>query len=823
MTTLPAVRVSNLDYKKHITDLVPALPNVIQVVTFGGQLIAVQENGNVQRLNSSGTAWDDISGTDPEIVGEDKSIRTNFLFPDGLNLYAGAVTGMYLWNGNGNWELLGGEDGRVNIKKLITFSGFIHSISRTSVSNYIVRRWTGSIWSITGVLTEDVEDIIVFNDQLYASTLTAVRRWTGTTWANVGTISSPKYFIIFEGQLHVSSSITQNGSTQYRVSRWTGSSWAVLSGLLFDSEVVSMALLKGYLYATTSSKVYKRLRGDWFEMASETSIRSIFPIGPVMLLCLQDSNLKRLSPATFSFVQSTGKVRVDLVGHGLAVNRIVYIKCITGGFVSRTFNISSSQTDDFTIDSPTFVVREGLNYDLNGTTLTIHYPGHGLSTSGLIRITNSAELGFGLPSPLSVTKIDDDSFSVSIVIFGNTPAPGVARVNLETLSGEVLVSELDFGDPLLTSTISRNSSTGVVTINRTNHGYAVGNSIYVDLVTPTPGFSSSPAIVESVIGPSSFRLVKKQDPGSFYTKYGVKEFHDRKIYGRSVSVYIIDEGFNDVDPNIPGIQPISDLANFEVINISDEGAGTSISHGGLVGALLGASRVNGSGIIGVCPDAKLYLADVDDVDGSIFISNVVRAIDDAILRGVDIINMSLGTSFASSTLNQAVQRAVDANILVFASAGNSGSPIYEYPAAFDGVISVASVDYKGDPSSFNTRNEKVAIFAPGERYPLPSPVSERNIVYVDGTSFSCPYAAGLTALYIHEQRSLRGDPSWRPTREEIVEEIPKILGTQDLSYPAPGFVPVDLFGSEVVGTLTIAAIGLVVVFVIAYILSRIFK
>jgi hypothetical protein len=313
------------------------------------------------------------------------------------------------------------------------------------------------------------------------------------------------------------------------------------------------------------------------------------------------------------------------------------------------------------------------------------------------------------------------------------------------------------------------------------------------------------------------------DPGSFYRKFGVKDFHDRKIYGGGVSIYIIDEGFNDTDPNIPGIQPISDLADFEVIDFGDNGAGTSLSHGGLVGGLLGASRKNGAGIIGVSPDAKLFLADVDDTQGAIFISKVVQAIDDAVSRNVDIINMSLGTAFSSSSLNQAVQRAVNANIIVLASAGNSGSAIYEYPAAFDGVISVASVNYDGQKSGFNTRNEKVAIFAPGENYPLPSPISENNIVRVDGTSFSCPFAAGVLSLYIQDKRIKINNSSWRPSRAEIVEEIPKILGTQSLSYAAPGFSPVDLFSGDTIETLTYVGIALVGVAIVAIIATRFIK
>jgi subtilisin family serine protease len=160
---------------------------------------------------------------------------------------------------------------------------------------------------------------------------------------------------------------------------------------------------------------------------------------------------------------------------------------------------------------------------------------------------------------------------------------------------------------------------------------------------------------------------------------------------------------------------------------------------------------------------------------------------------------------------------------VFASAGNSGSSIYEYPAAFDGVISVGSVAYNNQKSNFNTRNERVAIFAPGEGYPLPSPLSEQNIVRVDGTSFSCPFAAGLAALYIQEKRISLGNPSWRPTRADIVRDLPELLGTQGMSYPAPGLSPVDLFSGDTVETIAYVGVALVGVAIFALLATRFIK
>lgn len=333
----------------------------------------------------------------------------------------------------------------------------------------------------------------------------------------------------------------------------------------------------------------------------------------------------------------------------------------------------------------------------------------------------------------------------------------------EATQGQVLVSRLFF-DKSGTYTMDQQK---VITVLIPSHGYPDGTDLYLRF-SSGPGISS-PVVIERILHSGGFRVIKKNNPGGFYSEFGVSIFHHQLYYGAGVKVYVIDEGFNDVDLNTPGIQTTTDLAEFTVVDLATPGAGGGgLSHGGLVCALLGASRRNGAGIIGVCPDAQLFIADVDDINGSIFISRVVEAIDDAISRGVDIINMSLGTTSDIPSLRSAVQRALQANILVFASAGNSGQEIYEYPSAYPGVISVASVNIRRQASSFNTRNDRVALYAPGEKYPLPSPFDTQDVVYVNGTSFSSPFAAGLAALYLSRRRGELSNPTYRCGPEELI-------------------------------------------------------
>ncbi len=97
---------------------------------------------------------------------------------------------------------------------------------------------------------------------------------------------------------------------------------------------------------------------------------------------------------------------------------------------------------------------------------------------------------------------------------------------------------------------------------------------------------------------------------------------------------------------------------------------------------------------GVAPQVDLYAVRVFGCDGSTDVT--VQAIDWAVDNGMDVINMSLGSSFGRADDPSAVAaaNAVGAGVVVVASAGNSGHNPYltGSPGTGDGVIAVSAVD-----------------------------------------------------------------------------------------------------------------------------------
>jgi len=97
---------------------------------------------------------------------------------------------------------------------------------------------------------------------------------------------------------------------------------------------------------------------------------------------------------------------------------------------------------------------------------------------------------------------------------------------------------------------------------------------------------------------------------------------------------------------------------------------------------------------GVAPKAELYAVRVFGCEGSTDVT--VDAIEWAVDNDMDVINMSLGSTFggADDPSSVAAANAVKAGVVVVASAGNDGTNYYMAgaPAAGDGVISVAATD-----------------------------------------------------------------------------------------------------------------------------------
>lgn len=159
-----------------------------------------------------------------------------------------------------------------------------------------------------------------------------------------------------------------------------------------------------------------------------------------------------------------------------------------------------------------------------------------------------------------------------------------------------------------------------------------------------------------------------------------------------------------------------------------------------------ASVLVGQGTVdGMVPSAQLLGIRVLEDDGTGDTFTIARGILEAIDRGADVINLSLGTYADSPVLRQAVEAAIAAGVSVVAAVGNDGYAEVTYPARYDGVIAVTGVD--ANEQTLNFANEGlIDVAAPG--YGVYTAWTDDELVSFNGTSIAAPFVAGAIAAQL---------------------------------------------------------------------------
>jgi len=244
--------------------------------------------------------------------------------------------------------------------------------------------------------------------------------------------------------------------------------------------------------------------------------------------------------------------------------------------------------------------------------------------------------------------------------------------------------------------------------------------------------------------------------------------------------------------------------------------GQNDEHGTAVASVAAAPR-NNLGVVGVYPQANLYLWDASPAGIGISAGDVIRGLDAAIHVGQGVVNLSLGSEVRNPLIDRMIAVTQGAGTLVVAAAGNSrqnGSPT-EYPASLPHVLTVGSLDSNAMPSFFTTGSPHVDLSAPGERIWVAVPTTLHPPDYYDqfdGTSFASPMVAAaadwvwtvrptLDASQVFDVMRASAQDIWTPGFDQFSGfgrlDIPAALAAappprdpqepnEDVSYIKPG-------------------------------------
>lgn len=217
-------------------------------------------------------------------------------------------------------------------------------------------------------------------------------------------------------------------------------------------------------------------------------------------------------------------------------------------------------------------------------------------------------------------------------------------------------------------------------------------------------------------------------------------------------------------------------------DLLDGVADAGVPHGTMTSGCAAAEMDNNVSVTGACGHARIVMARSINPEGGGTDATIAGGVDYLHTVGVDVINMSLGSTANMAATEAAIISAYNSGIAVICASGNSGDNTTMYPASMTQVLAVGSANTSNSRALFSTYGSWLDVMAPGgevDTWPNPTQIQEAiwttyvasvadtaygmvpGAPYVAGgigTSFACPHTVGLAAMV----RYL--NPSYTPTQ-----------------------------------------------------------
>jgi len=360
------------------------------------------------------------------------------------------------------------------------------------------------------------------------------------------------------------------------------------------------------------------------------------------------------------------------------------------------------------------------------------------------------------------------------------PQPAVTAAVGETVPGEVVVRWRDGADAT-----SETRGRGLVIAAELGVGRKRGAATLV----ATRGRAVADVIAELRSDPSveavepNYRVqlaeaVVVNDPLTA-GQYSLDQMRVRDAWSLSKGgngiVAVLDTGVMANHPDLAGrVLPGYDFVNNDANAADDNG------HGTWVAGIIAAKANDGYGIAGISWTDKILPVKIMDREGTGSTADLLAGIQWATSHGATVINMSVGGFPYSQLIQDAINDAWNAGIVLVGAAGNNARDEVFYPASFANVVSVSATQVNDEFAHWSSYGSKVDVSAPGASVQTTNctvcTYAEHNTwgahTYISGTSFATPNVAGVIAL-------IRARfPTAAPA--EVVNRL--LTGVDDLGY-----------------------------------------
>ena len=375
-----------------------------------------------------------------------------------------------------------------------------------------------------------------------------------------------------------------------------------------------------------------------------------------------------------------------------------------------------------------------------------------------VQVGESIEAAIAYMEPMlpavTFTVVDDALASRRVYLLGFTPAALGPQVEimldmLDTLDPDDPANPIDYGERLYANHDPEGNS----------------GSIWFQSISGIDQFSNQYVETMLGLGPAQVRST-----------------------GQGVVVAVIDTGIDATHPLLAdviapgGFNFVSDSTDTSDVgdgidNDGDKHVDESVGHGTFVASLIHLTA----------PDATLLPVVVLNSDGIGDAWRLTRGIYHAIDRGVEVINLSLGSTYSSDAVRDAIKDARNLGIFVPVAGGNlepsDPGPIEENPATQSNMLGVAAVDSLGSlKADFSNYDSKFFISAPGASVAdagapdgfdpslsIYGAVPGGNYGIWQGTSFATAFVSGAAALVRAQHPEWHADETTWQLVEAVLE------------------------------------------------------
>lgn len=352
-------------------------------------------------------------------------------------------------------------------------------------------------------------------------------------------------------------------------------------------------------------------------------------------------------------------------------------------------------------------------------------------------------ISFSFTAPFSISAQTNDRVPNQILVkFKNDTPQNEVDKQLKMHGAKVIDTVHGLG-VLVLSVPERNEEKVIVALSKNPHvEYAEPNFLAFASFTP-----NDPYFAPNQWGFENTGQTIKAQPGTVDADIDTPKAWDTTTGNSSIKIAILDTGID---------QDHEDLSAKIVLQANFTTSGTLndlYGHGTHVGGIAAAISNNNLGVSGGCPNCVLMNGKVLRDDGAGAYSWIANGIIWSADNGAKVINMSLGGSSPSRTLENAVNYAWNKNVLLTGAAGNSSNQSKTYPGAYKNVVAVAATNNKDQKASFSSYGAKwVDVAAPGQdifsTFPNhPYTINKSlNYDFGSGTSMATPMASATAAL-----------------------------------------------------------------------------